>query len=223
MNIVEIGAVIYVANVILSIVIALMIIDKLYISKKFSKEKDFHLYNDLFSWEMFFIFIGIANVINILSILIQPTAEIPDFFLKIRLFILFFAIWIKIIHLEKVMDKITYERHYIAGVIPCIFTLVFILIDVPILILSLIFLGTSLIPYMILVLIYRNTSTLNKKSMKIIFGLICLVTGFVFVPALIADFVRAPETLDLIIIVAPILIIIGNLLIFESFRKELLK
>lgn len=223
MVLIIISAAIYLANCTLSILVALMIINKLYISKKFTKENDFHLYNDLFSWEMFFIFIGIASVTKVLSIVIPLTAEISDFFLKIRLFILFFAIWIKIIHLEKVMDKITYERHYFAGVIPCIFTLVFILIDVPILILSLIFLGTSLIPYMILVLFYRNTSTLNKKSMKIIFGLICLVTGFVFVPALIADLVRAPETLDLIIIVAPILIIIGNLLIFESFRKELLK
>ncbi len=172
---------------------------------------------------MFFIFIGFANVINVLSILIPLTAGVTYSFFKIRLFIIFFAFWNKIIHLEKVMDKITYERHYIAGVIPCIFTLVFILIDIPRLILSFIFLGSSLIPYVILVLLYRNTSTLNKKSMKIIFGVICLVTGFVFVPVLIADFVRAPETLDLIIIVAPILIIIGNLLIFESVRKELLK
>jgi len=218
-----ISAVIYLVNSTLSILVALMIINKLYISKKYTKENDFHLYNDLFSWEMFFIFIGIVSVIEVLSIVILLTAEIPAFFFKIRLFILFFAFWIKIIHLEKVMDKITYERHYFAGVIPCIFTLVFILIDVPILILSFIFLGSSLIPYTILVLFYRNTSTLNKKSMKILAGMICLVTGFIFGPLLIDDFVKAPEILDLIILVTPILIIIGNLLIFESFRKELLK
>ena len=221
MSLTIISAIIYLANCAFSVLVALIIINKLYISKKFTKEHDFHLYNDLFSWEMFFIFIGIATLTTVLSILIPLTTEIAYLFFKIRLFSLFFAFWIKIIHLEKVMDKLTYERHYVAGVIPCIFTLIFFLIDIPRLILIIIFLGTSVIPYLILVFLYKNTSTLNKKSMKIIVGAIFLIMGFVLVPELIENYFKATLLENNITIISPILCIIGDLVIFDSFRKDL--
>jgi len=61
LDLVLIGVLIYLVNAILSIILAMIIINKLYISKKFSKENHFHFYNDLFSWETFYIFIGIES------------------------------------------------------------------------------------------------------------------------------------------------------------------
>ena len=126
----EISIIIYLINIVLSLSIAIIIINKLYISKKFSKEKDFHHYNDLFSWEMFFIFIGIENVVKILSIIITVNTEISNLLLKIRILIIFIPFWFKIIHLEKIMDKITYEKHHLAGIIPFAIVLILFIVIV---------------------------------------------------------------------------------------------
>ena len=123
MDFVFIGVILFLVNVVLSISIALIIINKLYISKKFSKEKDFHFYNDLFSWEIFFFIIAIENLMKIFSVSLPIDLIIYDFLLRARILLLFFPFWNKIIHLEKVMNKITYERHYFAGIIPLIIIL----------------------------------------------------------------------------------------------------
>jgi hypothetical protein len=208
--------IIYIAHSILSVTLAILIINKLYISKKFTKNNEFHFYNDLFSWEMFFFFIGIGNIITTLSIIIPFTAGVAYFLFKIRIFLLFFAVWNKIIHLEKIMDKITYEKHYFGGIIPCLFTLIFIFIEIPLTILFFIFLGSSLIPYLILILMYKNTSTLDKKASKIIVGIIFLIVGFIFLP----DFLET-ELKTIFLILSPILFIMGDLIIFDSYRREL--
>jgi len=107
LNLEFIGALLFLVNVILSVSIALLIINKLYISKKISKEKDFHFYNDLFSWEIFFFIIAIENLMKIFSVFLPVDIVTYDFLLRIRILLLFFPFWNKIIHLEKIMNKIT--------------------------------------------------------------------------------------------------------------------
>ncbi len=217
-----ISVAIYIANIILSILISLTIINKLYISKKFSKENDFHFYNDMFSWEMFFFQIGIANVLTIISMLLTMSTYFFNLFFKIRIFLYFMAFWNKIIHLEKIMDKITYERHYFAGIIPCIFVLLIILIDLPILILLFIFIAGSIIPYLILEFLFKKTSTYKKKIKMIFIGVVFIILGCVFSPELLINYSDANELFDLINIIAPIFFLIGTFFIFESFRRQLL-
>ncbi|MFX1567728.1 MAG: hypothetical protein ACFFCV_05090 [Promethearchaeota archaeon] len=222
MNLVLISALIYLANISLSFILAVIIIDKLYISKKFSKENDFHFYNDLFSWEMFYIFIGIENIIEIISLFISSNTGISYIFLRMRILIFFFPFWTKIFHLEKVMNKITYERHYFAGIIPLILILVLGFTDLPNIIIIVIFFGTTFIPFLILLLFFKNTGTKSVKTLKIIFGLILIGLGYIFKPEIMAGYLGITESLDvLIMLTTPILYILGQLLIFESYRKEL--
>ncbi len=222
MNLAEIGVVIYVVNVILSIVIALMIIDKLYISKKFSKEKDFHFYNDLFSWEMFFIFIGIENLIKIISIFTASNPEITFMLLRIRILLLYFPFWNKLIHLEKVMNKITYERHYFAGMIPFFIVLLLAFTNISNFMLILIFLCSSLTPYLLLVYFLKNTGFTITKTLKIMIGILFIGFGCVLRPEILVDHLGITEIIALTNITAPISLILGTLLIFDSFRKEIL-
>lgn len=222
MNLILISTSIYIANIILSFILAVIIIDKLYISKKFSKENDFHFYNDLFSWEMFYIFIGIENIIAIISLFISSNILISYIFLRIRILILFFPFWTKMFHLEKVMNKITYERHYFAGIIPLILVLVLGVTNLPNKILIVIFFGTTFIPFLILLIFFKNTGTKGAKTLKIISGSIFIGIGYIFKPEIMAGYLGITESLDiLIMLTAPILFIIGLLLIFESYRKEL--
>jgi len=213
LDIVLIGALLFLANVVLSILIAIIIINKLYISKKFTKEKDFHFYNDLFSWEIFFFIIAIENLIKILSVSLPIDFGIYDFLLKIRILLLFFPFWNKIIHLEKVMNKITYEKHYLAGIIPLIMILVLSFTGLPNITLVYIFTSTSFIPYLLFLILLKNAGTPKQKSLKVISGVIFIGLGNIFRPEIFL--------INLMNIISPIILIIGTMLIFDSFRKEI--
>ena len=213
MDIVLIGALLFLANVVLSILIAIIIINKLYISKKFTKEKDFHFYNDLFSWEIFFFIIAIENLMKILSVSLPIDFGTYDFLLKIRILLLFFPFWNKIIHLEKVMNKITYEKHYLAGIIPLIMILVLSFTGLPNITLIYIFTSTSFIPYLLFLILLKNAGTPKQKSLKVISGVIFIGLGNIFRPEIFL--------INLMNIISPIILIIGTMLIFDSFRKEI--
>ena len=214
MGFVLIGALLILVNAVLSISIALIIINKLYISKKFSKEKDFHFYNDLFSWEIFFFIIAIENLIRILTVTLPVELVTYDLLLRIRILLLFFPFWNKIIHLEKVMNKITYERHYLAGIIPFIIVLLLSFTSLPNRILLCILTSTSFIPYLLFLTLLKNTGISKKKSLKVISGVILIGLGSIFRPEIFF--------IDLMNIISPIILIIGTMLIFDSFRKEIL-
>jgi len=214
LDIVLIGALLLLVNVFLSISIALIVINKLYISKKFSKDKDFHFYNDLFSWEIFFFIIAIENLMKIFSVSLPINISTYDFLLRIRILLLFFPFWNKIIHLEKIMNKITYERHYFAGLIPLVIILLLSFTGLPNIILLYILISTSFLPYLLFLVLLKNTGTPKRKSLKVISGVILIGLGSIF----------RPETflIDQMNIISPIILIIGTILIFESFRKEIM-
>jgi len=213
LDFVLIGTLLFLVNLILSILIALIIINKLYISKKFSKEKDFHFYNDLFSWEIFFFIIAIENLMKIFSVSLPINIIVYDFLLRFRILLLFFPFWNKIIHLEKVMNKITYERHYFAGLIPLVIILLLSFTGLPNIILLYILICTSFLPYLLFLVLLKNTGTPKRKSLKVISGVILIGLGSIFRPEIFL--------IDLINIISPIVLIIGTILIFDSFRKEI--
>jgi len=208
-----IGALLFLVNAVLTILIALIIINKLYISKKFSKEKEFHFYNDLFSWEIFFFIIAIENLMTIFSVSLPINLVTYDFLLRIRILLLFFPFWNKIIHLEKVMNKITYERHYFAGIIPLIIILILSFTGLPNIILLYFLIVTSFIPYLLFLILLKNTGTPKKKFLKNIVGVILIGLGSIFKTEIFL--------IELLNITSPILLIIGTLFIFDSFRKEI--
>ena len=213
MDLVLIGALLFLVNVVLSILIALIIINKLYISKKFSKENDFHFYNDLFSWEIFFFIIAIENLMKIFSISLPIDLVTYDFLLRIRILLLFFPFWNKIIHLEKVMNKITYKRHYFAGIIPLIIILILSFTGLPNIILICILTSTSFIPYLLFLILLKNTGTPKGKSLKVILGVSLIGLGSILRTEIFL--------INLMNITSPLMLIIGTMFIFDSFRKEI--
>ena len=213
LDLVLIGALLFLVNAVLSILIALIIINKLYISKNFSKEKDFHVYNDLFSWEIFFFIIAIENFMKILSVSLPVDFVTYDLLLRFRILILFFPFWNKIIHLEKVMNKITCERHYFAGIIPLIIILILSFTGLPNIILLYFLIMTSFIPYLLFLILLKNTGTPNQKSFKVISGVILIGLGSIFKPEIFL--------IELLNITSTIILIIGTMFIFDSFRKQI--
>ena len=214
MDLVLIGTLLFLVNSVLSISIAFIIINRLYVSKKFTKEKDFHFYNDLFSWEIFFFIIAIENFIKIFSVFLTVDIGTYDLLLRIRILLLFFPFWNKIIHLEKVMNKITYERHYLAGIIPFFIILLLSFTVLPNIILLCTSIITSFIPYLILLIFLKNRDTPKWSSLKVISGALLIGLGVFFKQEIFL--------INLLNITSPILLIIGTMLIFDSFSKEIL-
>ncbi|MFX1310692.1 MAG: hypothetical protein ACFE8C_13400 [Promethearchaeota archaeon] len=120
------------------------------------------------------------------------------------------------------MNIITYERHYFAGIIPLIIVIVLGFVNLPNIILVFIFFSTTFIPFLIFFIVFKNTGTTRTKTLKIIFGSVLIGLGYIIKPEIMGGYIGISEILDiLIILTAPISFILGLLLIFESFRKNL--
>ncbi|MFX1279366.1 MAG: hypothetical protein ACFFA3_08110 [Promethearchaeota archaeon] len=220
-----IGLVIYLFNSVSVFAYASIIIDRLYIAKKFSKSKNFDLYNDLFSWETFFISIGIVNIIEIFLLLIEFDNILSYLLFKVIILIMFSAFFMKIIHVEKVMRIITYERHYYAGII--LFPILFILLifDISVILLILIFVVTALIPFLVFFSYLRNSEMTIKNSVKICIGAIFLTFGYILTAEYLFDLITLNDSFsilyDIIKIITSVFFLVGSFLIYWSIRMYL--
>ena len=122
------------------------------------------------------------------------------------------------------MNKITYDRHYFASIIPFFIVLMLVITNLPNFILLFFFLGTSLIPFLLFALFLKNTGTTNKKVLKVVLGAAFVGLGCMLRQEILVSYVGISKALDFFVnitnITTPILFIIGTLLIFDSFRKE---
>jgi hypothetical protein len=212
----------YLATIILSIIFALIIIDKLYISKRISKVEHFHHYNDLFSWEMFFFNIAIISILRLISIFISMIPLVSLMVSRITILLYFFPIWNKIIYLEKIMNKITYEKHYFAGMIPLAIVLILAFTPISNFVLIIIFLFTTCLPYFVLFIYSKHETVKWKKMIIILLGVIFIIIGFVLIPETVEFLgVEGDIITTSINITSVSSFIVGDLLIFSSFRTEL--
>ena len=203
------GFIIYLVDIVFSLIIAFLVIEKLYISKKFNKEAHFHLYNDLFSWEMFFILLSISNIIQIIILFNITNTFILNLLFKISLLLMYNNFWSKIIHSERLMNIITYEKHYFAGIIPFIIIVTLFIFIYDIIILIIIFILTSILPLLIIEIFLKNTGVTMRQSLIISIGVIFFGMGFIFNPGLLSNLVGLIEIPDLLIsltyFIAPLL------------------
>lgn len=204
-----IGAIIYLLNVISVFIFAFIIVDRLYISKKYNKNDNFDLYNDLFSWETFFISTGIINVLSIVVLFLPMNTTVSYFLFKLIILVLFTAFFMKIVHTQKIMKIITYERHYYSGIVLIPIIVLLLIFNIPLLSLIMIFIVGSLIPFLIFFSFLRNREISVKSSMTICIGAIFLSSGCILSAGYVTNF---------IMLIAPISFIVGSLLIYHSIR-----
>ena len=218
------GAVIYLLNIISVFIFAFIIIHRLYISKKYNKSDNFDLYNDLFSWETFFISTGIVNILSILLLFLLMNTIVSYFLFKLIILVMFSAFFMKIVHTEKIMKMITYEKHYYSGIVLIPIIVLLLIFNIPLVSLILIFIVGSLIPFLIFFSFLRNREISVKSSTTICIGAIFLSLGSVLGAAYVNNFIfnEFIHVLSNIVkIIAPIFFVVGSLLIFYSIRKYL--
>lgn len=217
--------IIFLLNTASVFIFASIIIERLYISKRFNKKEHFDLYNDLFSWIGFFISIGIINVIEIILSLIVLNYVFAYFLFKIIILIMLSAFFVKIFHVEKVMRVITYEKHYYMGIIQFPIILIILIVNIPIVVLILIFVCGSLIPFLVFFSILRNSETSIKNSLKTCLGATFFGVGCILTSVYVLNFMQLTEFFNILFnilyIGTPILFSIGSFLIYDSIRRNL--
>jgi hypothetical protein len=212
----------YIITIILSLIFAIIIIDKLYIAKRISKVAHFHRYNDLFSWEIFFFNIAIICILRLIALFITLSPLVSFWIGRITILLYFFPVWNKVIHLEKVMNKITYEKHYFAGIIPLALVLILGFAPISNFVLIVIFLLSTILPYFVLFIYSKHLTVKKKKMIIMLLGVTFIIIGFVLIPQTFEFFgVVGALIASLINISSVSSLIIGDLLIFSSFRREL--
>jgi len=219
------GILLYLVDIILSLIISISIIDRLYITKKYNKKEHFHLYNDLFSWEIFFILVSISNILQIISSFFIEDLLISYFLIKISILIFYNNFWFKMIHSEKIMNIITYERHYFAGIIPIVIVFVIFILNFEVTLLMILFFLTSFLPFLLITLFLRNSNMTIRNTLEVsigsIFFVLSLLLNPIFLENLIVSFQIPFLIKDLKFFIAPLSLLIGILLVFEILRKKI--
>ncbi len=212
-----IKTIVLIINVIISLFVAINIINNLYISKNYTKHDDFHLYNDLFSWESFFIIIAIANILEIISLLFITDEGILNILLKARMLILYISFLMKIVHIEQIMNIITYERHQIVVMIPMVILIILAALNIGAYTLFFILIFTTFIPYIILISVLKSSIRDNKEKINLVIGSIFIASGITGSYEIFKEFMIISE------IVFPTAYFVGTIIIFVNIKKYLIK
>lgn len=212
-------------NIISVSLFAFIIIKRLYISKKYNKRDNFDLYNDLFSWETFFFSFAIVSILSIILIFMPVNTYLSYLMFKIIILIMFSAFFMKIVHVEKIMKKITYERHYYSGIVMFPIILLLLIFNIQPIVLILIFIIGSLFPFLIFYSFLRNREISAKNSIKICMGVVLIALGGIFNVEIVNKFIISDESINflynIINITTPIFFILGSLLIYNSYGAYL--
>ncbi len=186
------------------------------------------------TWAIAFILLVVSNVL----MLIWKYA-IGDFFIAgivdtTVVSLVNTAIVIKIIHIEYSINKYEfYKGYYFTVIVICLFafTMIFtpsILREIGIfqIIYLILFLGgISIFPLMFLYLAIRLKGKESLMALRIVLGAACIGVGFVLQPQNIKSYHNIISNFELIMIIftilCPILVILGTLLIFSTYKANL--
>jgi len=218
--------------------IACYILYRLYIKKEIkSRETERGNINNLITWALFFLLMGIGHLLKIIVSLHSINGTILEslesLLEKIDLIIIFSAFLIKIIYLEHVIVKMNLTKRYFFSIFFIIVIILMIFIDydaitetglIQVVFLSLFVIGYSILPFLYLYLAIKTSGINRINAFKVsigtlLFGLFSLLQ----VDNLIGYYGESNFLniwIETLYITGPLGVIIGSLLIFDSFRKR---
>ena len=124
----------------------------------------------------------------------------------------FISCTVTIIQLEEiVLKRISMELalNIVVGIIELIIIILFI--DLPVLVFIFIFIVGSFIPYLSLIIFFKNKGINKLTNIKIVIGTLLIGIGYIL----------TLELIDSMSIIIPIFYIIGVLIIIESYKTNL--
>jgi hypothetical protein len=235
---------IFYMNIILDIIlegfflgIAFYIFYRLYIKKEIKNiEKERGNILNLITWGILFLLMGIAHILKILisfaSISESGSVDLENFLGKSGIILIFIAFLIKIIYLERVINKQEIYKGYYFSIIFSIVIIAIAIIDLEALlaigalqyiVLGLMALGYSILPFLYLYLAIKTVGETRKNALKVSIGILLFGLFSLFQADALEGYI-GDSFFDVIIeityITGPIGVIISTVLILDSFRKK---
>ncbi|MHA1145766.1 MAG: hypothetical protein ACTSRW_13585 [Candidatus Helarchaeota archaeon] len=187
---------------------------------------------NLRTWSAFFLILITANVLTLIWRFLMADFLIINILERISNVLVISASFIKIIHVEKVINKMKYYKGYYFTIILAIVIFILAFIDPNLLkvvspfqtfFIAISFAGYSIFPIIYFyVSIKSSDNELRYNGLKVSAGAVFIGLGVVIRPQNLIGYVNIPPVcyfIDWFYITAPISIIIGIILIYDSFRR----
>ncbi len=220
----------WITSVIITYLIAIYTLLKLNL-KKANMEK--YQKNNIITWFLFLFFLGLANTLNIVWRFTISDADIArnvEFLSQIFVFIAFF---IKIYNIERSINRSQFYKGYFFTILMLISIIIGIIID-PFIkevgIIQTIYLifttaGFAVFPGIFLYLMIKSTGDARKKAALVVIGALFMGVGMMLQPQNTESYIRVLPNYDfmktLLTVTCPIVITIGILFIFLSYRDTI--
>jgi len=214
------------------------ILYRLYIKREIrSKETERGNINNLITWALFFLLMGIGHLLKIINSInsidgtfsesLESTLE------KIDLLFIFSAFLIKIIYLEHVIITMDVRKRYFFSILVLLVIIITIFIDfdaiteaglIQAVFLILSTIGYSILPFLYLYLAIKTSGVNRKNAFKVSTGaLFFLIFSLLQVDNAVGYYGESDilnQIIESMYIIGPSGVIIGSLLILDSFRKK---
>ena len=200
-----------------------------YSSKKNEMEK--YQKENIFTWILFLVCVGIANTLNIIwrfGITDTLIARIVEFLSQL---ILYMGILIKIINIERGINRSDFYKGYYFSIIDAI-SAAYGVIIYPIItgvgILQIIYVILSIAGFLVFpgIFIYmaiKTTGAARKKSLLVVFGAFLIGIGLFLQPQNIRNYIEGTPTFEMVniivTIICPLFVLIGVVFIYISFKN----
>ncbi len=180
-------------------------------------------------WGFFFLLLLISNILILTWRFAISDFLVADILERVANALFYFAIFIRVVDIEKrVLNRKIYYFSIILGIIVLINLFVApsilkIISPWQVAFLVSVIIGYSVFPIVFFSLSRRSTGKIRTDAFKVSAGAIFLALGYLFRPENLEAYRIYPflnTIIDLFYISAPIVIIIGILLIYDSFRKK---
>ncbi|MHA1338445.1 MAG: hypothetical protein ACTSRZ_01805 [Promethearchaeota archaeon] len=183
------------------------------------------------TWTYFFIIMFIMNIIMIIWKFFIKDQFIIDILERISNTLFYVAIFIKIQHIEKSINRLEVYKGYYFSITLIIICGITALVDpdyykypgpFQVIAISIAIVGFAIFPIIYFLITLKSKGEIRVDAFMISAGAVFLALGYLFRPSNLVYY-RITPTLNMLIdwlyITSPISIIIGSVLIFISFRK----
>ncbi|MHA1343803.1 MAG: hypothetical protein ACTSQG_07445, partial [Promethearchaeota archaeon] len=202
---------------------------------KDKSEMEIYQRENVITWFLFLLFIGIANTLNIIwrfLIVDSNTAIKIDY---ISIIFVYIGIFIKILNIERGINRSGFYKGYWSSIILLI-AIIYAIILNPITLkefgpFQLIFLilmvaSFAIFPGIFLYIAFKSTDNARKNALKVVGGSLLIASGLMLQPQNVEDYIitlmaNTEFWLNFLTIICPIMITLGIILIFDNYRRTL--
>ena len=225
--------ILWITNILFTFLIIIYLFHRLYKKNENQEKKEerINLFN-IITWLFFLILICIANIVMLLSRFLVMDDYLRSLLEKVSIILIQSAVLVRVVYLEYTIKKMKPYKGYYFSIISIITVLLYIFMSpeefkeismLQIILIVFIFFNFSILPILYFYLALKTTGKSRMNSLKISAGLVFVGLGLLFRPQNLEGYLELSQLLDILIvytyITAPISVLIGIILISDSFRK----